>query len=87
MLYLKVLRMHSRLLSEDIHFKRNSTSQFSKERPLTVKMALEGSLKHTYGSFCAENPELKVSCSKFVELRPKNVLTISKTKSAFVNTV
>lgn len=43
-------------------------------------MALEGSLRHTYENFKAENPQTKLSYSKFVNIRPKNVLPMAKQK-------
>lgn len=54
----------------------------SVKKDLTVKMALEGSLKHTYDTFMTDNPELEnqISYSKFVQLKPNNLLPMSKQK-------
>ncbi|CAC5406234.1 unnamed protein product [Mytilus coruscus] len=43
-------------------------------------MTLEGSLKRTYDQYNNENPEKKISYAKFAQLRPKNVLPMSKQK-------
>ncbi|XP_062621147.1 uncharacterized protein LOC134282769 [Saccostrea cucullata] len=75
-------RVHTNIQGfyQNSYISREIPNVSSVKKDLTVKMALEGSLKHTYDTYCAENPEVKVSYSKFVELRPKNVLTMSKTK-------
>ncbi|CAC5406241.1 unnamed protein product [Mytilus coruscus] len=50
------------------------------KKDLSVKMPLEGSLKRTYDQYNNENPEKKISYAKFAQLRPKNVLPMSKQK-------
>lgn len=47
------------------------------KKKLSVKHLLYP-IKECYGMFCSENPELKISLSKFFKLRPPNVLSFTK---------
>lgn len=45
-----------------------------------IKKAIEGSLRHSSDTFKEENPDISISYSKFVKLKPSNVLPMTKNK-------
>jgi len=66
----------SSVMSRELPLKR----LVSAKKPTEPKKALEASLVHSYKSFKEKHPENKISYSKFVSLRPSNILPMTKQK-------
>ncbi|XP_033754519.1 uncharacterized protein LOC117343464 [Pecten maximus] len=63
-----------------MYISRELPNQRSVKKDLSVRKALECSLKTTYTKFTEENPDQQISYSKFASLKPDNVLPMTKNK-------